>query len=57
VRIFSPAGLVIEMAAGTPGRSVPVTVLRQGNPMQINVPDGVLPIGLAVAQEPPDRLR
>jgi hypothetical protein len=57
VRIFSPAGLAIEMAAGTPGQSVRVDILRQGKPMQIDVPDGVLPIGMEVAQEPPERLR
>ena len=57
VRIFSPAGLLTEMAAGTPGRVVRVDVLRQGKPIQLDVPDGLIPVGIDSAQEPPERLR
>jgi len=54
MRIFSPDDLVGETRAGNAGESVRVTVLRQGQRIEIDVPRGPLGLRIAASQGAPD---
>lgn len=53
-RIFAPDDLVGETRAGNAGESVRVTVLRQGQRIEIDVPRGPLGLRIAASQGAPD---
>jgi PDZ domain len=56
-RLFSTDDLLAEIDAATPGKVVRLDVLRQGNPIQIEVADGSPGTGFAATQEPPAPLK
>jgi integrase len=57
VRIFANDDLLAEIDAATPGKPVRLDILRQGNPVEVEVVDGAPGVGFDVTQDAPARLR
>jgi hypothetical protein len=53
-RIFAPADLVDETHSGTVGERVRLEIMRQGQPIAIDVPRGPLGIRIAASRASPD---
>jgi C-terminal processing protease CtpA/Prc len=52
-RVFAPDELVAQTQAGQPGETVPVTVIRQGKLLTVEVPRGPLGLRIAATQSNP----